>query len=384
MKKYSEIISIVLFCAIIASLSVAFVFSKDIDFSEQENRDLAQAPKLDKESFFSGEFGKEMNLYFSDQFPLRNLFVNIKSATELAFLKGENNGVLFNQNQLAVKNFNSYQSRINITENTDRIYPETIKAQLLSVNALSEKLDIPLVTVIPPRTIDIADSVFKYDRPDGDAAFNLMKDTLSEKTGYINTLDLLRPKYENGEYVYYRTDHHWTTLGAYYTYCEIMKNLGYGENIIPIDDFDIEQISDFSGTTAARANFPFYEKDTIEIWHLDDEGDYEITVDGNKLDSFYSRDFLNKSDKYSVFLDGTHDITEIRKKGEERKTLLIAKDSFANCLIPFLAREFDIIALNLRTNTAISAFAENFSADAVLIVFNTENIITSADLGNVR
>lgn len=384
MKKYSEIISIILFCAIIASLSVSFVISKDIPFSEQENRELAQAPSLDRESFFSGEFGKEMNLYFSDQFPLRSLFVNIKSMTELAFLKGENNGVLFSQNQLAVKNFNSYQSRINITENTDRIYPETIKAQFLSVNALAEKLNIPLVTVIPPRTVDIADSVFKYDRPDGDTAFELMKDTLSEKTGYINTLDLLRPKYENGEYVYYRTDHHWTTLGAYYTYCEIMKNLGHGENIIPITDFEIEQVADFSGTTAARASFPFYEKDTLEIWHLSDENDYEVTVDGEKLDSFYSRDFLNKSDKYSVFLDGTHDITEIRKKGEERKTLLIAKDSFANCLIPFLAREFDIIALNLRTNTAISAFAENYSADAVLIVFNTENIITSADLGNVR
>lgn len=384
MKKYSEIISVVLFCAIIASLSISFVFSKDIEFSEQENRDLAQAPTLDSDSFFSGEFGKEMNLYISDQFPIRDLFVNIKSFTELAFLKGENNGVLYNKNQLAVKNFNSYQSRINITENTDRIYPETIKAQFLAVNALSEKLDVPLVTVIPPRTIDIADSVFNYDRPDGDLAFNLMKDTLSEKAGYIDTLSLLRPKYENGEYVYYRTDHHWTTLGAYYTYCEIMKKLGSEENIIPVSEFDIEQISDFSGTTAARASFPFYEKDILEIWHLNDENDYEITIDGVAVDSLYSRDYLGKSDKYSVFLDGTHDMTEIRKKGENRKTLLIAKDSFANCLIPFLAREFDIIALNLRTNTAISAFVENHSVDAVMLVFNTENIITSADLGNVR
>lgn len=384
MKKYSEIISVVLFCAIITSLSISFVFSKDIEFSEQENRDLAQAPTLDSDSFFSGEFGKEMNLYISDQFPIRDLFVNIKSFTELAFLKGENNGVLYNKNQLAVKNFNSYQSRINITENTDHIYPETIKAQLLAVNALSEKLNIPLVMVIPPRTIDIADSVFNYDRPDGDLAFNLMKDSLSEKAGYIDTLSLLRPKYENGEYVYYRTDHHWTTLGAYYTYCEIMKKLGSEENIIPVSEFDIEQISDFSGTTAARASFPFYEKDILEIWHLNDENDYEITIDGVAVDSLYNRDYLGKSDKYSVFLDGTHDMTEIRKKGENRKTLLIAKDSFANCLIPFLAREFDIIALNLRTNTAISAFVENYSVDAVMLVFNTENIITSADLGNVR
>jgi hypothetical protein len=351
-------------------------------FSEQENRNLKQFPEFTKESFFSGKFSTEMNEYFADQFPLRNLFVKFKSGFELTLLKGENNGVLYKNDQLAVKDFNVYQS-LGKTQTTDRIYPEIIKAQLSSVNELSDKLDIPVVTVIPPRVIDIADRSFDYDRPDGDIAFDVMKETLSENAGYIDTLSILREKYEKGEYVYYRTDHHWTTLGAYYIYCEIMAELGCEENIVPLEEFEIEQIENYSGTTASKGNFPIYEKDILEIWNHGD-GDFEVIIDGEKFSSLYNREYLDKNDKYSVFLDGTHDITEIRKNEPDRKTLVIAKDSFANCLIPFLAEEFDIIALNLNNVPSVSAFAERYEADAVLIVYNLENIITSTSLSKIN
>lgn len=385
MAKRSDLITVILFCGIIAVLALCFIIMPDKAFSEQENRALAQAPELNKESFFSGGFAADTNSYFADQFPMRNLFVKLKSSAELAMLKGENNGVLYSNSQLAVKNFNAYRSRIKITENTDRIYLESAEAQLRSVSALGKKLDIPLVTALPPRTVDIADSAFSYDRPDGDTVFGMMNSILSEDAGYIDTLSLLRPKFENGEYVCYRTDHHWTTEGAYYVYCEIMAKLGKGGSIIPEDEFEKEQIYGFSGTTAAKANFPIYEKDVLEIWKLADEDEYEVVADGEDIGGFYSRDHLATSDRYSVFLDGTHDLTTITKKGGDgRETLLIAKDSFANCLIPFLAREYDIIAVNLRTNTNISYLAEEHHADAVLIVYNVENLITSGDLGNVR
>ena len=383
MYKRSELVTVVLFCLTVAILAVSFWIIPDKSFSEQENRSLEQMPKLDSESFFSGGFSKAINVYYADQFPLRDIFVTLKSGSELAFLKGENNGVLYSRNQLAVKDFNAYQSRIHITENTDCIYLDSLQAQLKSVDKLGETLKVPLVTVLPPRTVDIADSVFSYNRPDGDKPFELMN-TLGGESGYIDTLSLLRTKYESGEYVYYRTDHHWTTGGAYYTYCEIMKRLGREDKIIPRERFEIESVAGFSGTTAARANFPIYQKDVLEIWHLPDDDEYEIIADGGKLNGFYNREYLEKSDKYSVFLDGTHDITTIKKPGEQRDTLLVAKDSFANCLIPFLAREFDIVAVNLATNTFISAYAENYGADAVLIVFNTENIITTGHLGNLK
>ncbi len=384
MKKHSELITVILFCAIIAVLSAAFIIMPDRAFSEQENRSLEQLPKLDGDSFFSGEFAEKINLYFSDQFPLRDGFVKVKSAAELMLFKGENNGVLYDNDQLAVKDFDFYISKIEIREDTDRIDASVIEQRFQGINKLSESLDVPLVTVIPPRTVDIADSAFVYDRPDGDTVFDIASRAMPEKSGYVETLSPLRERYENGEYVYYRTDHHWTTLGAYYTYCDIMKQLGKEDNIIPISEFEIEKIEGFSGTTAARANFPFYKKDVLEIWHLPDDNDYEVTADGETLSGFYERSHLDTSDKYSVFIDGTHNLTEITKKGEDRETLLIAKDSFANCLIPFLAREYNIIALDLKLNVDISSAAEEYGADAVLIVYNTENLITTNDFRKIR
>ncbi len=384
MIKFSEKLTVILFCLIIASLTAAFLILPSREFSEQENRDLAQSPELTGESFFSGKFSEDINLYFADQFPLRDSFVKLKSATELALLKGENNGVLISYDQLAVKNFDSYESRVSITKDTDRLYENTIRAQFDALSRLSDKVDIPIVTVIPPRTVDIVDSAFGYDRPDGDMPFELAEEILTDSVGYIDVLTPLRSGYEAGEYVYYRTDHHWTTSGAYIAYEQIMKKLGHEGGIVPKDEFEIETVEGFSGTTASKANPIFYRRDELEIWHLPDDGEYSVTVDGVSLGGFYNRDFLEKNDKYSVFLDGTHNVTKIEKSGCDRPTLLIAKDSFANCLIPFLAREFDIVAVNLRTNVAVSTLVTAFEADALLIVYNAENIVTSADIGNLR
>lgn len=384
LKKLTELLTVVLFCATIASLSLAFVLLPDREFSEQENRNLASFPAPDAEAFFSGAFGREMNVYFADQFPLRDVFVKLKGASELGLLKGENNGVLYSYDQLAVKEFDAYKSILEITENTDRIHIDSVKAQIDNLEKLGKAATLPVVTLIPPRTIDVTDGVFGYDRPDGDLPYDLARSALTGTAGYVDLLTLMREKFEANEYVYYRTDHHWTTLGAYYAYQEVMRALGKADRIIPKDAFEIEQTADFSGTTAARANFPFCRKDVLELWHLPDDAEYEVVADGEPLGGFYARDYLAKSDKYAVFLDGTHNLTTVKKQGEERETLLVVKDSFANCLIPFLAREYDILAVNIHTVNAVSAAAEQYGADAILIVCNGENLITTGDLGKLK
>lgn len=385
MKKYSELMTIVFFCLIVFSFAIFFYILPDAEYSEQEKRPLEQAPELNTENFFSGEYAKDINKYYADQFPLRNLFVKIKSAAELGLGKGENNGVLYSYDQLAMKEFaaNNIYEFEQSQKKTDRIYLDSVKVQLESVNKLADKLSVPLVTVLPPRTIDIADSKFQYDRPDGDKMFDMMNEILSEKTGYIDTLSLLRPKYEQGEYVYYRTDHHWTTLGAYYVYCEIMESLGCGDKIIPKEEFNIESVEGFIGSTAASANFPFFKKDVIEIWHLDDDEKYEVIADGEDMGGFYVKSFADTEDKYSLFMGGVHNTVSVTKKDEERKTLLIARDSFSDCLVPFLAREFNIVTINLDIVQDVAFAASYYEADAVLIVYNAENIIKTANLSNV-
>lgn len=385
LKSFCQWLTILIFCLILLLGSVLFFALPDKAFSSEENRTLAQMPDFNSKALFSGSFASDINTYYADQFPFRNQLVRLKSGTELLLLKGENNGVLYSRDQLAVRNFHAYRSRIQIAENTDRFYSDSIEAQLTAVSRFAQNRDIPVFTILPPRTVDIADSAFSYDRPQGDALFTQAKEILGANNGYLDLLPLLREKYESGEYVYYKTDHHWTTLGAYYAYCEFMKALGQGENILPRSAFSIEEIPHFSGTTAAKGNFPLYEKDTLQLWHYPGESDFEVIADGVPLSGLYERKHLEANgDTYSVFLDGTHNITTIIKPGKERQTLLIPKDSFANSLIPFLAESYNIVAVNLRTNTDLTSLIELYDPTAVLLVYNIENLITSGDLGNLR
>ena len=154
-----------LFCTVLAVFTVLFFALPDRTFSQKENRALAQMPKPEYEAIVAGDFAAEVNRYYADQFPLRDRFVELKSATELLLLKGENHGVLYSKNQLAVRSFHAYASRIRITEDTDRIYFDSIQAQLEAVDTFAETSAIPVVVAIPPRTVDVADSLYAYDRP---------------------------------------------------------------------------------------------------------------------------------------------------------------------------------------------------------------------------
>ncbi len=385
MKTFCQWFTILVFCGVLLLCSALFFAIPDREFSPQENRSLAQMPEFTGEALFSGSFASDMNLYYADQFPFRNQLIRLKSGSELLLHKGEHNGVLYSNGQLAVRNFNAYRSRVQIAEDTDYFYTESIDAQLKAVASFARNSSIPVYTLLPPRTIDIVDSAFSYDRPQEDDLFTRAESILGSDQGYINVLPLLREKHQAGEYVYYKTDHHWTTLGAYYAYTEFMEAIGQEESILPRSAFSVEEIPDFTGTTGAKGSFPIYEKDVLQIWHHTSETNYTVIADDEALSGLYERKHLAADgDTYSVFLDGTHNITTITKPGENRQTLLIAKDSFANSLIPFLVAHYDIVAVNLRTNTNLSTLAELYAPDGILLVYNMENLVTSGDLGNIR
>ena len=106
------------------------------------------------------------------------------------------------------------------------------------------------------------------------------------------------------------------------------------------------------------------------------------------MEGLYSYSYLEKKDKYSVFLDGTHDVVTITKEGEDRPTLLLLKDSFANSLAPFLAQHFDLVLLNLSSTrndyTNLSERVAEYGADRALLVYTLENVITADKLSRLR
>ena len=146
---------------------------------------------------------------------------------------------------------------------------------------------------------------------------------------------------------------------------------------------------DFCGTVWSAGGMRFVAPDTLELWLRGNEDAFSVIADGRALDGLYSARYLSGKDKYSAFLDGTHDVVTVTKKdGEARQTLLLLKDSFANAVAPFLAQHFDLVLCNLSSSrtdfTDLTARAAQYGADRVLILYTLENVITADRLRRLR
>ncbi len=383
MKKSVSQITVLLFALLLCGLGLAFWLVPDRAFSAEENRALRTAPRFSWSRLTSGDYAADVNDYFADQFPLRDLWVTVKSGGELAQGKGGSNGVLLGQNgQLATYLFDVRLWNGGRAEDTDLFDPLHVRASGEAIGRVGDRLDVPFSVALAGRQIDVCASAFDYPRDASDALLAEMRASVGASVSYIDLVSPLRAKFDAGEYVYYKTDHHWTTMGAYYAYVEILRSFGMEDEILPPDAFSVEITDGFFGTVAAASGMYFVESDRLERWLLGNESDFSVIADGRELGGFYSLRYLDGRDKYSVFLDGTHDVVTVtRRDGQARPRLLLIKDSFANSVAPFLAQHFDLILCNLSSArsdfTDVTELTSQYAADRVLLLYGFENVITS-------
>ena len=383
-NKIISIITIVLFLAVIFGFGVSFWIVPDKTFSESENRVLQSFPQISFQSILDGELSEDFNAYYTDQFPLRDGMLTLGGVTQLAMGQGESNGVLVGKNgQLAVRKFDAYISLTQRAYDTDYFSPAHIQNSITSLEALEQKLEIPLTVLPAPRTIDVTISAFDYPKEICDNLHDTLFDGLHQAG--VDTLDLTstyQSLYESGEYVYYRTDHHWTTLGAYTAYVTLMEHWGMANDILPQEAFDVQTVEDFYGTTWSRAGLSYLPADTLEIWSMADDNTYVMAdKDGKTIQKgFIDPSYLSKKDKYGAFLSGTRQIITITQENNTapKPRLLVARDSFASAIAPFLARHFDLVLVNLSGGmTNLSSYATTYQCDRVLVLCNLENFVTS-------
>ena len=393
MKKINVTIT-ALFLVFLFGFGIAFWVIPDTDFSPEENRALQTLPSVDADSWLEGKVSSRLITYYSDQFPLRNKFVGLHALGELGLGRGESNGVLVGRNgQLAVRRFDAYLNRFERLEDTDYYSSAHVDRGLASLVSLHNTLqagDIPLCVVLAPRTIDVTVSDFSYPSAISDGLDATIQNAM--QTGGVNSVELMatfRTLHEAGEYVYYRTDHHWTTRGAYVAYAAVMESWGMGDDVLPESYFTVREIPDFYGTTHSRAGLFFIPSDTMEIWEAPEDSRYTVLeLNGENTQTviesgFISEKYLSEKDKYGAFLDGTHRLLfivdkEAAARGEDRPLLLLARDSFANSMVPFLARHFDICMVNLTGGmTNLTELCETYGCERVLVVCNRENLIAS-------
>ncbi|MGN9166249.1 DHHW family protein [Tissierellaceae bacterium HCP3S3_D8] len=358
-----------IFMSLLLSMSIVNILGPKRTFSTKENRYLQELPELNMDNLISGEFSKDFEKYTTDQFIHRDKWISLKTIGDLAMLKKDNNRVYFGKEDYLFdvdKELDELQFKKNV---------ENINIFLNNINEYNRDIEINAL-LVPSKSQVLKDKLPLYAPViDEEALLEKIKVSLKENINILDLFQIYREK--SNEYIYYKTDHHWTTKGAFYAYEYYLNSKG--EIPLKEEDFIITKVSDeFLGTSYRKANFYLGNPDEIYSYKPKNEVKYNITINNEKKEnSLYDESYLNKTDKYSYFLGGDKSLIQIETSIKNDKTILVIKDSFANSFVPFLLNNYEkIIVIDPRYYRAgIIDYIKGRSIDEVLLLFNIQNFV---------
>ena len=319
---------------ILAVLIINFIVP-DKGFSQKENRVLASRPAISVSQLTSGKFADGYETYVNDQFFLRDWWITLRAASQRILGNTKENGVFLGKNGYLMEDFTApSQERLNRTVNA-------------MADFAARHSELPQYALIAPNAVNIlsdklpALAAATDQNPYLDATASAL-----EKAGvtFVDVRDTLSQHKEDN--IYYHTDPHWTTQGAYFAYLQLSKVLGINSSSIPYDKLPVSK--SFQGTLSAKSGFRASKKEEMDVFLPRDEVPSSVVnyVDEQKKTaSFYDTSQLETRDKYAMFFGGNHSKVVITTPTEENRTLLIIKDSYANSLVPFLAPFYRKIVL---------------------------------------
>lgn len=334
-QKYSAIMASsltkVISIAVVAIMILNIVIP-DHKQSEAENRPLQTFPAWNIERVLSGQYGKDLNTWFSDQFIFRDQNIHIK------YLIQKLTGIKEIQDV--------YLTKRGLIEKTAEVNKEQLDRNLNAINTLKQNYpDLNVGFMLAPNAVSIdhdslpksADALDQNKQMDD--IYNRIDDSI-KKIDVRSTLE----KHKD-EYLYYKSDHHWTSLASYYSYQTLASSFKLDQT--KKSDYTIYPVSDsFEGTLANKTG-SLKIKDEIDIYVPKTETDYVVTDESTnkKSRTIYHSEALETKDQYAVFMGGNKSLFHINIDNDSKKHLLLIKDSYANSLIPFLIPEYESITV---------------------------------------
>lgn len=397
---------------LLAGCTVYIGVTPDRTYSSQERRMLSSRPKLTKKKVFKGKFQQDYETYLSEQFPGRAHWVTLQ--TNLARMLGNKdaNGVYFGADGYLLEQYR--EQDFDWTEIEENV---GFAADFLSRYPQAK------VMFVPAKSSVMMEKLPLFAEESGEERFYQMTAAQIADESRIAVTDVLNA--HDKEYIYYRTDHHWTTLGAYYAYEKWAQCMGF--TAVPQEEFQIrEACSTFLGTTYAKVRTGG-SADTISLYEIKDGRAYELDYNLGEFQSgsFYDESKLKGDDPYSVFFGGNQALVDIRavspdaagksddaeepddteSNGAEEpdgagksngtkkpagagdgRTLMIIKDSFGNCFAPFAANHYErTIVVDLRyVNIPVSSLLAAYPADDILILYNSVQFMEDKDIYKLK
>lgn len=362
-EKRSAIFTIAVISSIILVFTIADLIQGDRLFSETENRVLASRPEFTVKALLGGTYTKDYETYATDQFVSRDKWIAIKTYTDLALGKREISGVYLGKD--------GYLIESHLPEK----YPDgLVEERLALLSALVERWEAKVMLV------PTADNVLRDKLPAHAPCFDqgMLLEKAAGQMGEERFIDVYAALREHaGEEIYYRTDHHWTSLGAYYGYLAWLEDQE-GEEFSQAlySPADLETVTEeFLGTLHSKVNIDVA-PDAIQYFPATAEKPVKVTYDLRIVkDGCYEESYLDTKNKYGFFLDDNHAVVEIETDCRNGKTLFLIKDSYANCFVPLLIPYYErIYMMDLRYfKGRLFRFMEGYEPENgmdVLVLYN--------------
>lgn len=365
------------------------------EYSERENRYLQTAPRMEPGAIRDRSFMDETENYVSDHVPFRDTLLSLSAVWGQLMGRKELAGVYLCGDDTLIQAYEEPQ-------NTDKIINQ--------IKKLSENLDSAMLTVMMvPTAVTVYRDMLPAYAPDRDGGVSQM-DTISriyDEVGgadNVKTVDvssyLISAAEEGDRDIYYRTDHHWTTHGAFIGYRAYCGQTGAAGTLTRQPQLTTVS-EDFYGTLFSKVGKPGIRPDSIEIYSpsgtasQDGKGTdsttgtitvrYEDT--GEETDTLYNYEWLDKRDKYSMFLNNLHSLVIIENPSSATdRELAVVKDSYANSMIPYLTADYRrIYVYDTRyfKGGVSSDINSRPAVSEVLLLYNLNTIDSDRGIGGI-
>ena len=353
----------VIFMVLLLGLAGKEALSHQRTYSPVEKRELQTRPEISITKVLDGRFQRKYESYLRDQFPGRDHWVSFQTDMELFMGKNEIHNVYIGKNHYLLEHYTE-------KEFDPQQISKNLQALEKFVGKAKQNADVH-VMMVPTKSWVLREKLPAFAPHYKEQKFY---DALQQKLEKEDVLISVEPVLDahKEEEIYYRTDHHWTTLGAWYAYEQYTKAVG-GDLQRAQGKKKFRCISkDFYGTTYAKINYA-RQADKIEIYEPADKLRVVYNMGEKKTKTLYDVSFLKTADQYSVFTGGNQAVLEITGGIKNGKTLLLIKDSFANSLLPFLAEDYEkLVVVDLRQlNVSGDRLLEMFSPTDILILYNS-------------
>lgn len=353
-NKILENLYIYVFIIIIFGFLIISTIIPDKTFSDYENRILQKCPEVSIESIFKGEFQKKFDTYVSDQIVFKNYLVKTKNYLDILQLKLEVNKVYIGQDDFFIERHSIKDYDL-----------ELLKENINDLNTFKDKYNAEIYLI--PNACDVLSDKVYYTN---DIDFNYYMSDI-ENIDYVD--NILKNYNKDKSNLYYKTDHHWTTLGAYELYKNIVEN--------PVE-LNLEVVDkNFLGTINNKLNINMVPD---IIYKHNSDTNFSVYYDLGKKDlGLYFDKFLNTKDKYSYFLDSNHGLIQIINEDiNNNEKVLIIKDSYANCFAPLIAENYkQVDVLDLRYfNMPLSNYLKIYQYDRIIVLYNKDGFANNSDI----